>query len=83
MSGAHISSISADSPAAGADLAVGDEVVSVNGRAPTDVIEYQQLVDGEVVVLLIQRPGEALRRKVTISKEAGSPPGPHGGLGGL
>ncbi len=75
MSGAHISSISADSPAAGAGLAVGDEVVSVNGRAPTDVIEYQQLVDGEVVVLLIQRPGEALRRKVTISKEAGRPLG--------
>lgn len=75
MSGARISSISPESPAAGADLRVGDEVVSVNGRAPTDVIEYQQLVDGEEVTLLLQRPGEALRRKVTVRKDAGRPLG--------
>ncbi|MFI5036555.1 MAG: DUF512 domain-containing protein [Acidimicrobiales bacterium] len=54
---------------------MGDEVVSVNGRAPTDVIEYQQLVDGEVVTLVIQRRGEDLRRKVTVSKPAGRPLG--------
>ncbi|MDE3065449.1 MAG: DUF512 domain-containing protein [Acidobacteriota bacterium] len=75
MSGARIASISASSPATGADLAVGDEVIAVNGRAPTDVIEYQQLVDGEVVTLLVQRAGEALRRKVTVRKGAGEPLG--------
>ena len=48
MSGARISSISPDSPASGVDLAVGDELVSVNGREPTDIIEYQQLIDGDV-----------------------------------
>jgi len=75
VSGARISSISEHSPAAGVDLAVGDEVVAVNGRAPTDVIEYQQLVDGEAVTLLVQRPGEARRRRVTVSKNAGEPLG--------
>jgi putative radical SAM enzyme (TIGR03279 family) len=75
VSGARIASISAYSPAAGADLAVGDEVVTVNGRTPTDVIEYQQLVDGEVVTLLIQRPGEALGRRVRVAKGAGQPLG--------
>jgi S1-C subfamily serine protease len=49
VSGALISSISAGSPADTADLAVGDELVSVNGREPTDIIEYQQLIDGENV----------------------------------
>ncbi|HVB69955.1 MAG TPA: DUF512 domain-containing protein [Acidimicrobiales bacterium] len=75
MSGAHISSISENSPAAGADLAVGDEVVAINGRAPTDVIEYQQLVDGDQVTLLIQRAGEALRRRVVVTKDVGQPLG--------
>ena len=53
-----------DSPAAGADLAVGDELVSVNGREPTDIIEYQQLIDGEVVTLLdpARRRGPARAR---------------------
>jgi putative radical SAM enzyme (TIGR03279 family) len=75
VSGARISSIAASSAASGADLVVGDEVISVNGRAPTDVIEYQQLVDGAEVTLLIQRPGESLRRKVTVRKDEGEPLG--------
>ena len=75
MSGARISSISLDSPAASADLAVGDELVSINGREPTDIIEYQQLVDGERVVLVIKREGSDLARKVVINKEAGAPLG--------
>jgi putative radical SAM enzyme (TIGR03279 family) len=75
VSGARISSISPASPAAGADIAVGDELLSVNGRAPTDIIEYQQLIDGESVTLVLQREGEALQRKVKIQKEAGQPLG--------
>jgi S1-C subfamily serine protease len=47
VSGALISSISTGSPAAMVDLAIGDELISVNGREPTDIIEYQQLIDGE------------------------------------
>jgi NifB/MoaA-like Fe-S oxidoreductase len=57
------------------DLAVGDELIAVNGREPTDIIEYQQLIDGESVALLIQRPGEDLRRKVTVAKQTGQPLG--------
>ena len=75
MSGARISSISPDSPASSVDLAVGDELVSVNGREPTDIIEYQQLIDGEVVNLVVQRDGESLARKVTITKGEGQPLG--------
>jgi NifB/MoaA-like Fe-S oxidoreductase len=57
------------------DLAVGDELVSVNGRAPSDIIEYQQLIDGGALTLLVRRDGEALARKVRISKEPGQPLG--------
>lgn len=75
MSGVRISSISASSPAAGADVVVGDELVSVNGREPTDIIEYQQLIDGDVVALVLQREGRPLRHKVTIRKRVGQPLG--------
>jgi putative radical SAM enzyme (TIGR03279 family) len=75
VSGARISSISVDSPASTADLLVGDELVSVNGREPSDIIEYQQLIDGEHVVLVVRREGEALSRKVTIAKGEGQPLG--------
>ena len=75
VSGARVSSISASSPAAGADVAVGDELVSVNGREPTDIIEYQQLVDAAQVTLVLQREGRPLRHKVTITKAEGQPLG--------
>jgi putative radical SAM enzyme (TIGR03279 family) len=75
VSGALISSIAAGSPADTADLAVGDELVSVNGREPTDIIEYQQLIDGESVTLVVKREGEPLQRKVTVTKTQGQPLG--------
>jgi putative radical SAM enzyme (TIGR03279 family) len=75
VSGAQISAISNDSPASRVDLSVGDELISINGREPTDIIEYQQLIDGDVVTLLVQRGDEALSRKVTIKKEVGQPLG--------
>ena len=75
MSGARISSISASSPAIGGDVAVGDELISINGREPTDIIEYQQLIDGDVVTLVLQREGRPLRHKVTVRKAIGEPLG--------
>jgi putative radical SAM enzyme (TIGR03279 family) len=75
VSGARISSISAASPASEVDLAVGDELVSINGKAPTDIIEYQQLIDGSKVTLVVKREGEALSHKVSIVKEVGQPLG--------
>ena len=75
MSKVRIASIAPTSPAGGVDLAVGDELLAVNGRAPTDIIEYQQLIDGADVTLLIKREGDLLERKVTIAKEPGQPLG--------
>jgi putative radical SAM enzyme (TIGR03279 family) len=75
VSGALISSIAAGSPADMVGLAVGDELISVNDREPTDIIEYQQLIDGESVTLVVQREGESLRRKVTVHKTQGQPLG--------
>jgi putative radical SAM enzyme (TIGR03279 family) len=75
VSGARISSISPDSPASGVDLLVGDELVSINGKEPTDIIEYQQLIDGSLVTLVVRREGEDLSRKVTVSKSEGQPLG--------
>lgn len=75
MSGARIAAISPGSPAAQVNLAIGDELISVNDQAPTDIIEYQQLIDGEVVSLVIQRGDESLRRKVTVTKSEGEPLG--------
>ena len=75
MSGARISTISASSPAGGVDLRVGDELVSVNGRAPTDIIEYQQLTDGDVVELVVRRADTPEPIGVTVRKAAGEPLG--------
>ncbi|HUA95558.1 MAG TPA: DUF512 domain-containing protein [Acidimicrobiales bacterium] len=63
------------SPAAEAGLRVGDELVSLNGAAPSDVIEYQQLVDGPRVDLVVRRPGDALDRRIRVVKDAGQPLG--------
>ncbi len=75
MSKVRIASIAQSSPAGGADLCVGDELLTINGRAPTDIIEYQQLIDGADVTLLVKRDGDLLERKVVITKEPGQPLG--------
>ncbi|MDE3223230.1 MAG: DUF512 domain-containing protein [Acidobacteriota bacterium] len=75
MSGARVAAISPNSPASRVDLEVGDELLSVNDVAPTDIIEYQQLIDGSSVTLVVQRANETLQRKVSISKSEGEPLG--------
>jgi putative radical SAM enzyme (TIGR03279 family) len=75
VSGAKISAISPSSPAADRGIAIGDTLISVNGQEPTDIIEYQQLIDGARVTLMLQREGDALARKVIIEKEVGQPLG--------
>jgi putative radical SAM enzyme (TIGR03279 family) len=71
VSGARIAGISATSPVLGLDVEVGDVIVAINGREPTDIIEYQQFVDGARVELLLQREGRPLAHKVVIEKEEG------------
>ena len=61
------------SPAAVAGLTAGDELVAVNGISPTDVIEYQQLVDEPDPEIVIRRGG--LARDVVVGKGAGEPLG--------
>lgn len=60
-------------PAALAGIAPGDELVAVNGVAPSDVIEYQQLVDEASLALLFRRGEDDL--PVVIEKDIGAPLG--------
>ena len=75
MSAPRISQISPGSPAEAAGLRVGDEVLSIDGIEPLDVIEWQQLTDGAAPVLLVHRSGIPIDRRVQIRKEDGQPLG--------
>lgn len=61
------------SPAALAGIAVGDELLAVNGVVPSDVIDYQQLVDDPDPELTTRRGGD--ERHVVAVKRAGVPVG--------
>ena len=61
------------SSAAAAGLSVGDELLAVNGVRPSDVIEYQQLVDEAELDLLLRRTGQEIA--VGIEKRVGEPLG--------
>ena len=71
MSGAVVSSVVEDSPAHRAGIRTHDEILSINGRAPTDIIEYQQLIDGDELDIMVQRPGEELQRRIHVDKDVG------------
>jgi putative radical SAM enzyme (TIGR03279 family) len=62
------------SPAHAAGVREGERLVTVNGREPTDVIEYQQLTDeGRVALLVRDASGED--REVVVTKADGEPLG--------
>ena len=73
MSYPTVSEIVEGSPASAAGLSVGDELVSICGVLPSDVIEYQQLVDESDIDLTVRRGG--LEWEVTIEKAPGAPLG--------
>ncbi|MCP4306661.1 MAG: DUF512 domain-containing protein [bacterium] len=73
MSNPTILEVLPGSAAAAAGLQPGDELLSVNGVVPTDVIEYQQLVDESAVALEVRRDGIA--SALEIVKPAGAPLG--------
>ena len=75
MSGAHVSSVRPLSPAAQAGLEVGDEILLINGVAPTDVIEYQRLSDGAELEILYRRGDEGPGVPLRITKNEGEPLG--------
>ena len=58
MSAPKVTVVTEASPAARAGLLVGDELVSLNGRQPRDVIEYQQLADAGELDVVVRRGGE-------------------------
>jgi putative radical SAM enzyme (TIGR03279 family) len=61
------------SPAAGAGVSVGDEIVRVNGNVPRDIIEWHLVTDGAEVDLDVRRGG--LDLAVSIDKADGAPLG--------
>jgi putative radical SAM enzyme (TIGR03279 family) len=73
MSNPTILEVLSGSPAAAAGLQPGDELLRVNGVVPTDVIEYQQLVDETELDLEVRRNGSPVA--VQIAKAVGSPLG--------
>jgi putative radical SAM enzyme (TIGR03279 family) len=73
MSFPTVSEVVVGSPASAAGLAVGDELLSICGVLPSDVIEYQQLVDESDIDLTVRRGG--LEWDVTIEKAPGAPLG--------
>jgi putative radical SAM enzyme (TIGR03279 family) len=73
MSAPTVTSVAEASPAARAGLAVGDELLSLNGQEPRDVIDFQQLTDADDLSVMVKRAGSALPRLVHIDKEPGEP----------
>jgi putative radical SAM enzyme (TIGR03279 family) len=75
MSAPVVTSVAEASPAARAGLAAGDELVTIGGRTPLDVIEFHQLSDGEVVELEVRRRGGTVTATRRVHKAAGEPLG--------
>ena len=73
MSLPRVVAVASESPAERAGLVVGDELLSINGRAPRDVIEYRLLVDEPSPELVVSRGG--LEVTVVAPKDAGEPLG--------
>jgi putative radical SAM enzyme (TIGR03279 family) len=66
-------SVAAASPAEQAGLAIGDEIVSIDGRVPRDVIEYHLLTDEADPEFHIRRGHEEF--EIEVQKDAGEPVG--------
>ena len=73
MPGARVLTVTPNSSAAVAGIAVGDEIISVNGESLTDVIHYQIATDGSTLELEIRSGG--LERLLEITKGVGEPLG--------
>jgi len=64
MSSPRVISVEPGSPAATAGLAVGDELWSIEGEQPRDILEYRTLTDGESIAFEIIRDGLMLDLEV-------------------
>ena len=75
MSAPTVTSVTEASPAARAGLAVGDELLSIDGHEPRDVIDFQRLSDAADPGVLVRRVGAPLPRVVRVAKADGEPLG--------
>ena len=73
MSAPRVTAVADGSVAQRFGLRTGDELLSVNGCVPKDVIEYQQLVDEPELSLDVRRDGVVL--ELDVLKRAGEPLG--------
>lgn len=65
MSFPRVVAVAPGSPAADAGIEVGDELVSINGSSPRDIIQYQLMVDEPEIELEIRRGGLDLQLDIT------------------
>jgi putative radical SAM enzyme (TIGR03279 family) len=65
----RVVAVAPGSPAERAGLAAGDEVVSIDGRVPRDVLEWRQLVDDADPELEVRSGG--LERTIVVAKREG------------
>jgi len=73
MSSPRVVAVAPGSPAARAGLAAGDEIVSINGEVPRDLLEWRALVDEPDLDVEVRRGG--LETGVAVAKRAGEPLG--------
>ncbi|PIE31560.1 MAG: Fe-S oxidoreductase [Ilumatobacter coccineus] len=73
MSLPSIITVAPESPAARAGLTVGDQIASVNGQVPRDVIEWQFLIDDADLIIEIVRDG--VNHDIEVLKREGEPLG--------
>lgn len=60
MSAPRVITVEPESPAARAGLLVGDELLSIEGEQPRDILEYRTLVDGLEIAFVVERNGMTL-----------------------
>ena len=73
MSAPRVVAVAPGSPAVHAGVEVGDEITSIDGQVPRDIIEWRFLVDEADLVLELRRGG--LELLVEVDKRAGEPLG--------
>ena len=71
----RVVAVSEASPADRSGLVPGDELLSLNGRSPRDVIEYSLLVDEADLDLVVKRRGRTEPFPLAVHKEQGEPLG--------
>jgi putative radical SAM enzyme (TIGR03279 family) len=73
VSAPRVVAVAPGSPAARVGLVEGDEIVSINGEVPRDLLEWRQLVDDAALAVEVRRGG--LETLVEVDKRSGEPLG--------